>query len=92
MDQFGWAVTCAITAAAGLLQILFGVSRIARSALAISPPAVRGMLAGIGITIALGQLHVLLGGTAQTDAWANLQDLSGQLLDIHSRRRCSDYW
>lgn len=83
VDQFGWAVTCAITAAAGLLQILFGVSRIARSALAISPPVVRGMLAGIGITIALGQLHVLLGGTAQTDAWANLQDLPGQLLDIH---------
>ena len=72
VDQFGWAVTCAITAAAGLLQILFGVSRIARSALAISPPVVRGMLAGIGITIALGQLHVLLGGTAQTDAWAKL--------------------
>lgn len=84
VDQFGWAVTCAITVAAGVLQILFGVSRIARSALAISPAVVRGMLAGIGITIALGQLHVLLGGGAETDAVSNLKELPGQLLDVHS--------
>ena len=35
--QFGWKATCAITAAAGVLQILFGLSRIARAALAIAP-------------------------------------------------------
>ncbi len=68
ITRFGWGVTCAITVAAGLLQVLFGISRVARSALAISPPVVHAMLAGIGITIVLGQLHVLLGGTAGTDA------------------------
>jgi len=62
--RFGWAVTCAITVAAGLLQMLFGLSRVARAVLAISPLVVHAMLAGIGITIALGQLHVLLGGAA----------------------------
>lgn len=84
IDQFGWAVTCAITVAAGLLQILFGVSRLARSALAVSPTVVHGMLAGIGITIALGQLHVLLGGGAETHAISNLRDLPEQVLDVHS--------
>jgi carbonic anhydrase len=58
--EFGWGVMCVITVAAGLLQIIFGVSRIARAALAISPAVVHAMLAGIGITIVLGQLHVLL--------------------------------
>ncbi len=81
--RFGWGVTCAITAAAGLLQVLFGVSRVARGVLAISPPVVHAMLAGIGITITLGQLHVLLGGTAGTDAITNIIDLPGQLLNIH---------
>lgn len=32
----GWPVTCAITVAAGLLQILFGLTRTARAALAVS--------------------------------------------------------
>ncbi|MGH3755911.1 MAG: SulP family inorganic anion transporter [Pseudonocardiaceae bacterium] len=81
--RFGWGVTCAITVGAGLLQVIFGVSRVARSALAISPPVVHAMLAGIGITITLGQLHVLLGGTAGTDAITNIVDLPAQLLDLH---------
>src|SRR5919106_550240 len=51
-----------IAVASGILQILFGVSRVARAALAISPVVVHAMLAGIGVTIALQQVHVLLGG------------------------------
>ncbi|HEX2297680.1 MAG TPA: SulP family inorganic anion transporter, partial [Pseudonocardiaceae bacterium] len=80
---FGWGVMCAITVGAGLLQVIFGISRVARAALAISPAVVHAMLAGIGITIALGQLHVLLGGAAGTDAITNIVDLPGQLADIH---------
>ncbi|MGB9279164.1 MAG: bifunctional SulP family inorganic anion transporter/carbonic anhydrase [Pseudonocardiaceae bacterium] len=82
--QFGWAVMCAITAAAGLLQVLFGISRVARAALAISPAVVHAMLAGIGITIALGQLHVMLGGSARTDAITNIVGLPAQLVDTHN--------
>jgi carbonic anhydrase len=77
--QFGWKATCAITAAAGVLQILLGLSRIARAALAIAPIVVHAMLAGIGITIALQQVHVLLGGDPRSSAWANVTALPGQL-------------
>lgn len=66
IDQFGWQVTCAITVLAGLIQLTFGIGRIGRVVLAVSPAIVHGMLAGIGITIALGQLHVLLGGEPDT--------------------------
>ncbi|MET1071233.1 MAG: SulP family inorganic anion transporter, partial [Umezawaea sp.] len=84
VQQFGWAVTCAITVAAGLLQIGLGLSRVARAALAISPAVVHGMLAGIGVTIALAQLHVLLGGEPGTGAWANITQLPAQLLGVHT--------
>ncbi|MET0455762.1 MAG: bifunctional SulP family inorganic anion transporter/carbonic anhydrase [Mycobacterium sp.] len=79
VDQFGWKATCAITAAAGVLQILLGLSRIARAALAIAPIVVHAMLAGIGITIALQQIHVLLGGGPRSNAWENLSALPAQL-------------
>ncbi|TNC23898.1 SulP family inorganic anion transporter [Amycolatopsis alkalitolerans] len=83
IDQFGWAVTCAITVLAGALQILLGLSRIARAALAISPAIVHGMLAGIGLTIVLAQLHVVLGGSAHSSPLENLAQLPRQLLDPH---------
>jgi carbonic anhydrase len=81
--RYGWGVMCAITVAAGLLQVIFGLSRVARSALAISPAVVHAMLAGIGITIALGQLHVLLGGRPGTDAITNVMELPKQLASVH---------
>ncbi|WP_370972342.1 SulP family inorganic anion transporter [Amycolatopsis sp. cg9] len=83
ITTFGWAVTCAITVAAGACQILLGLSRIARAALAISPAIVHGMLAGIGVTIVLGQLHVVLGGKAQSSAVENVAELPGQLVAHH---------
>src|SRR5215471_17629328 len=78
VSEFGWGVTCLITTAAGVLQVLLGLSRIARAALAISPVVVHAMLAGIGITIALQQTHVLLGGKSKSTAWHNLIGLPGQ--------------
>ncbi|RUP30030.1 MAG: carbonic anhydrase [Mycolicibacterium sp.] len=81
--EFGWAVTCAITVGAGILQILFGLSRVARAALAISPVVVHAMLAGIGITIALQQLHVLLGGKSNSSAWENIEQLPAGLMNLH---------
>jgi len=75
IDQFGWQATCAITVAAGLLQILFGSFRIGRAALAVSPVVVHAMLAGIGITIVLQQAHVLVGSESASSALANIQNL-----------------
>ncbi|MFF1832157.1 SulP family inorganic anion transporter [Paenarthrobacter sp. NPDC058040] len=75
VQEFGWQVTCAITAAAGVVQLLMGLSRLGRAALAVSPVVVKAMLAGIGITIILQQLHVLLGGKAAGSAVENLLTL-----------------
>ncbi|WP_272949723.1 bifunctional SulP family inorganic anion transporter/carbonic anhydrase [Kribbella antibiotica] len=83
VGQFGWAATAGITCAAGLVQILLGVTRIGRLALSLSPAVVHGMLAGIGVTIAVQQLHVVLGGQAQSSLIANLVALPGRLVAHH---------
>ncbi|GAB7144157.1 SulP family inorganic anion transporter [Mycobacterium riyadhense] len=81
IEQLGWQMVCLMTIAAGVLQILFGVSRMARAALAIAPVVVHAMLAGIGITIALQQIHVLVGGTSRSSAWQNIVALPNGLLN-----------
>ena len=83
VHQFGWPVTCAITACAGVVQLLLGTLRISRAALYISPSVVHGMLAGIGIVIALAQLHVVLGGQPQASALLNLKALPQQIVEHH---------
>ncbi|MDQ0678607.1 carbonic anhydrase [Arthrobacter pascens] len=82
VDEFGWQVTCAITAAAGLMQLLLGISRVGRAALAVSPVVVKAMLAGIGITIILQQLHVLFGGHAAGSAVENLTGLPTAIINV----------
>ncbi|MFK0002422.1 SulP family inorganic anion transporter [Paenarthrobacter sp. NPDC090522] len=84
--EFGWQVTCAITAAAGVVQLLLGLSRVGRAALAVSPVVVKAMLAGIGITIILQQIHVLLGGQAAGSAVENLAGLPAAItaVELHS--------
>ncbi|MFH9618452.1 SulP family inorganic anion transporter [Streptomyces pratensis] len=76
---YGWRTTCAITVGAGLLQILLGSLRAARSALAVSPAIVHGTLAGIGVAIALAQLHIVLGGAPQSSALDNVLSLPSHL-------------
>ncbi|MFI5491448.1 SulP family inorganic anion transporter [Actinoplanes sp. NPDC051859] len=82
--EFGWAATTAIVAMAGLIQLALGAFRLGRAALALSPAVVHGMLAGIGVVIALSQVHVLLGGDPQSAAWDNLRDLPRQIAGNHS--------
>ncbi|MFJ8694379.1 SulP family inorganic anion transporter [Streptomyces roseolilacinus] len=83
IQRYGWRTTCAITALAGLTQLALSTLRVARSALAVSPAIVHGMLAGIGVTIALAQLHIVLGGTPQSSAVDNALELPVQLSDPH---------
>ena len=83
VHQFGWAATCAVTVLAGLIQIALGLFKTGRITLAISPAVVHGMLAGIGVLIVLGQIHVLLGGTPQHSAVKNLQALPQQIVELH---------
>ncbi|RSM51263.1 carbonic anhydrase [Actinoplanes sp. ATCC 53533] len=83
VSELGWAQTTAVVAMAGLVQIALGASRLGRAALALSPAVVHGMLAGIGIVIALSQVHIVLGGDPQSAAWRNLRDLPAQIAGHH---------
>jgi carbonic anhydrase len=80
IEDFGWQMTCVITICAGVLQILFGVIKVARAALGVAPVVVHAMLAGIGVTIVLQQIHVLLGGKSQSSAWENIKALPNGIL------------
>ncbi|WP_405146399.1 bifunctional SulP family inorganic anion transporter/carbonic anhydrase [Sphaerisporangium sp. NBC_01403] len=81
---YGWRATCMITLAAGVLQLVLGAFKVARTALAVSPAVVHGMLAGVGVVIALSQLHVVLGGQSQKSAVENLIELPNQIVNNHS--------
>lgn len=82
IQVYGWRTTCAITIGAGLLQILLGSLRAARSALAVSPAIVHGTLAGIGVAIALAQLHIVLGGSPESSAVSNALTLPARLAEV----------
>ncbi|CAM5488559.1 Bifunctional SulP family inorganic anion transporter/carbonic anhydrase OS=Streptomyces tendae OX=1932 GN=GUR47_19280 PE=3 SV=1 [Streptomyces tendae] len=82
IQRYGWRTTCAITVFAGIAQLGLGCLRVARSALA-DPAIVHGMLAGIGVTIAVAQLHIVLGGTPQSSVPDNLVALPAQLANLH---------
>ncbi|WP_217241394.1 bifunctional SulP family inorganic anion transporter/carbonic anhydrase [Streptomyces sp. AC555_RSS877] len=83
IQRYGWRTTCAITVLAGLAQLGLGCLRVARGALAVSPAIVHGMLAGIGVTIAVAQLHIVLGGTPQSSVLDNVRALPAQLAGLH---------
>ncbi|HTQ15852.1 bifunctional SulP family inorganic anion transporter/carbonic anhydrase [Mycobacterium sp.] len=79
--DFGWAMTCIITICAGAIQILFGVVKVARAALGVAPVVVHAMLAGIGVTIVLQQVHVLMGGKSRSSAWENIKALPNGIMN-----------
>ncbi|RSN90859.1 transporter [Streptomyces sp. WAC 05379] len=83
IHQYGWRTTCAITVLAGIAQLGLGLLRVARTALAVSPAIVHGMLAGIGVTIAVAQLHIVLGGVPHSSVLDNLRELPAQLARVH---------
>ncbi|GAA3612641.1 SulP family inorganic anion transporter [Kineosporia mesophila] len=82
--EHGWRVTCLITVMAGIVQIGFGLAKVARAALAISPAVVHGMLAGIGLTIVVGQLHVLLGAKSPSSALESITQMPGEVIGLHT--------
>jgi len=82
-QQYGFRALCALTLAAGLIQVAFGLLKVARVALMVSPAVLHGMLAGIGLQIVLAQLHVVLGGQPEASPWKNLLALPGQIGGLH---------
>ena len=83
VHDFGWETMCLITACAGALQFVLGYFKVARGAMMIAPAVVHGMLAGIGVTIALAQLHVVLGGSPASAPIANIAALPAQLMSMN---------
>ncbi|RSM64196.1 carbonic anhydrase [Kibdelosporangium aridum] len=75
IEQYGWPATAGITIAAGVLQVLLGITKVGRLTLSLSPAVVHGMLAGIGVTIVVGQLQVLFGGEADSDVLSSIAGL-----------------
>ncbi|MEU4150923.1 SulP family inorganic anion transporter [Streptomyces sp. NPDC026659] len=82
IHRYGWRATCGITVLAGLAQLGLGCLRVARGALAVSPAVVHGMLAGIGVTIAVAQLHIVIGGSPDSSVLSNLRALPHQLAHL----------
>lgn len=60
VEAYGVALLAPVLLIVGLLQVAAGFLRVGSWFRAISPAVVHGMLAGIGILIILGQVHVLM--------------------------------
>ncbi|MEW9530229.1 SulP family inorganic anion transporter [Microbispora sp. NPDC049125] len=84
VHTYGWRATCMITLLAGLVQLALGTLKVAKAALAVSPAVVHGMLAGVGVVIALSQLHIVLGGKPQRSALENIVELPAQVVHNHN--------
>ncbi|HEY3502507.1 MAG TPA: SulP family inorganic anion transporter [Actinocatenispora sp.] len=65
VTDHGVAVLGPLALGAGLCQVGFGVLRLGRWFRVISLSVVQGMLAGIGVILAVGQLYPMLGGRAE---------------------------
>ncbi|MDB5064409.1 MAG: sulfate transporter family protein [Chloroflexi bacterium] len=68
----GLALLSAVVLAAGLLQFAAGLARRGRWSRAVPPSLVHGMLAGIGLLIIAGQVHVMVGAPPRDSGLANL--------------------
>ncbi len=79
-ERFGFAAVSLVTLLAGLLQLLLGSAKVARYATAIAPAVLHGMLAGIGMLIAVAQLHVILGHAPDASFFKNVAALPHALV------------
>ncbi len=59
--EIGWRLTLGAVVIAGLLQIIFGITKLGKVADFFPSAAIHGMLAAIGIIILSKQIHLLLG-------------------------------
>ncbi|RGC67829.1 C4-dicarboxylic acid transporter DauA [Micromonospora sp. MW-13] len=82
VDRYGLAGLGTIVLVAGLLQVGLGLLRLGRWFRAISVAVVQGMLAGIGLLLIAGQLHVLAGGTAPHSGPGKFTALPGLAGDL----------
>jgi MFS superfamily sulfate permease-like transporter len=82
VQEQGVAALGLIILLAGAFQIVAGALRIGHWFRAISPAVVHGMLAGIGLLIVLGQVHVLLDRCPLPIGLANLAAIPGAFFEL----------
>jgi MFS superfamily sulfate permease-like transporter len=82
VEDFGIGALGPILLLAGALQCVAGALRLGGWFRAISPAVVHGMLAGIGVLIVAGQLHVLVDHKPQASGLDNLEALPGAILGL----------
>lgn len=83
IQKFGFEATCAIGLLAGGFQVLMGALKLGELTMMISPSVIHAMLAGIGVLISLGQMHVLLGHKPYGSAIQNIMELRHSFADIN---------
>jgi len=67
---------------AGLIQLAAGAAKLGQWFRAISPAVVHGMLAGIGLLIVVGQIHVLFGDTPGPHGLENMLAIPGAFMSL----------
>lgn len=78
--EYGVAAMGIVTLMCGLLQVLSGKLRLGRFFRAASPSVVHGMLAGIGVSILAGQLHVAFDASPVGGPMANFAALPARFM------------
>ncbi len=82
VTQHGLAALAPVVVLAGLLQMLAGRLQLGRWLRAVAPPVVHAMLAGIGVLILGGQLHVLFDAAPSAGGLDNYIKFPGLVLDV----------
>jgi len=82
VQKHGLSTLGPILMLAGLIQLAAGALRIGQWFRAISPAVVHGMLAGIGVLIVAGQIHVLFGDTPRAHGVDNLMAIPAALASL----------
>jgi MFS superfamily sulfate permease-like transporter len=82
IQQHGMSMLGPILALAGIIQLAAGALKLGQWFRAISPAVVHGMLAGIGLLIVAGQIHVLFGKGPSPHGLQNLLAIPGEFLRL----------
>ncbi|GAA0287820.1 SulP family inorganic anion transporter [Kineococcus aurantiacus] len=82
VDSQGLRALGAVVLLAGLLQVGLGLARLGRWFRAVSTAVVQGMLAGIGLTLVLGQLYLLADREQEGGPIANLAGYPAALASL----------
>lgn len=82
VNDYGIESLVPILVLAGILQLVAGALKIGTWFRGVSPAVVHGMLAGIGVLILAGQVHVLMDQSPQASGLTNLVEIPRAFFDL----------